>query len=128
MARGRDRHQAHEAAVAALGRGLSRRAGSRCELCGADSGLRVVEVDGGPPEPDPEWAVLSCRRCIDAMGPKGRWAAGELRFLETTIWSDVIPAQIAAVRLARRVADAGEPWASEVLDGLYLEPEIESLL
>lgn len=128
MARGRDRHQAHQQALAGLGRVLSRRAGSSCELCGEGAGLRPFEVEGGPSEPDPDWAVLACERCREAMGPKGRWSAGELRFLETAVWSDVVPAQLAAVRLARRVAEAGEGWARDTLDGLYLDPSVEELL
>ena len=128
MARGRDRHQAHQQALASLGRVLSRRAGSACELCGHGEGLRPVEVEGGEEEPDPEWAILACERCRDALGPKGRWAEGELRFLENAVWSDVVPAQIAAVRLTRRVAEAGEGWARDTLDGLYLDPEVEQRL
>ena len=126
MARGRDRVVVRRQALAALGRTLSRRAGSACELCGERSGLHPVEVDGSPePDPDPEWAILACESCRDAMAPKARLDVDALRFLETAIWSDVVPAQVAAVRLSRRVADAGASWARETLDGLYLDPEVE---
>ncbi|MFT4621621.1 MAG: protein PhnA [Myxococcota bacterium] len=128
MARGRDEFQAHKAGVAALGRSLSRRAGSRCELCGEGEGLRPIEVAGGPAEPDPEWALLACERCRDAIGPKPKWEAAELRFLETAVWSDVVPAQLAAVRLTRSLAASGVGWATDLLDGLYLDPVVEGLL
>ena len=123
MARGRDAHQAHLAAVAALGKNLSRRAGSRCELCAGDADLRVFEV---PPseEPDEDAAILACgglprgHRGQEAPRPGAACAS-----LETAMWSEVAPAQIAAVRLLRRVAEH-EDWAREALDGLWLDEEM----
>jgi protein PhnA len=86
-------------------------------------------VEGCPePDPDPDWAILACEGCRDAMRPKARLDADALRFLETAIWSDVVPAQVAAVRLTRRVAEAGGSWAREALEGLYLDPDVEERL
>ena len=63
MARGKEAHQAHQQAVAALGRALSRRAGNRCELCGERTSLKVVELPPAPEEPDEDRALLVCERC-----------------------------------------------------------------
>ena len=121
MARGRDRHQAHQQAVAALGRSLSRRARSNCELCGESASLKVVEVAGGPEDPVDDWALMLCERCQDAE----RQDTGSLRFLEGTMWSETVPAQVLAVRLLRKLAADGVDWATEALDGLWLDEAIE---
>jgi len=125
MARGRDRHDAHQAALSSLGRSLSRRARNACELCEVRSSLQVVEVEGGPDEPTGEWALMLCTRCLEATSPKSRIDPSELRFLETTMWSEVRPVQIEAVRLLRRL---DTPWARDALESLYLEPDLEALL
>jgi protein PhnA len=126
MARGRQQHQARQAAVAGLGRALSRRSRSNCELCGEGGMLSVVEVAPAPEPPSEDAAVMLCERCADAVaGGRRAPPASELRFLEGSVWSDVAPAQILAVRLARTLAAGGAQWAEELLAGLYLAPGIE---
>jgi len=51
-----------------------------------------------------------------------------VRFLEETVWSEVVPAQLTAVRLVNRFAADGRGWAVAVMDGLYLSPEVERLV
>lgn len=122
MSNRRDQHEARKAALAALGKPLSRRARSHCELCGADGRLDVVALEGNPEEePDPDWALMLCLRCQDLP----RQEPSSLRFLETTMWSELQPAQILAVRTLRSL-DAS--WASEALEGLYLDPDREALI
>lgn len=80
-----------------------------------------------PEEADLDAAILACEECRD-------WVQGgriddpeELRFLETTAWSDVAPVQIAAVRLLRRLVDEGSaPWAGDLLDTLWLSDELQA--
>jgi protein PhnA len=128
VARGRDRHDARKRAVAALGRELSRRASSRCELCEARGSLRVVEIEPVPSQPDPASALLLCERCAEGVAGEGRHDPESLRFLEGMIWAELRPAQLAAVRWARRLAGGEVAWAREALDGLFLDPEVEALL
>lgn len=59
---------------------------------------------------------LDSRKVIDAL---------HLRVLEKTVWSSVAPVQVLAVRLLRRLAANHEAWATELLENLYLDPEIE---
>jgi protein PhnA len=127
MSSGKDQHAARKAAVAALGRNLTRRARSRCELCEAQEDLRVVEVPPLPEEPEEDAALLGCARCR-ALVEGGRLPRepAELRFLETAVWAEVPPAQIAAVRLARRLRDAEVGWASDLLDGLWLDDAMQA--
>ena len=127
MARGLDRHQARQSAVAGLGRTLARRARNRCELCNEKTSLSVVEIPPLPEEPDPEQAVIVCQRCQDLLS--GRSAdPSTLRFLEESIWSEQPPVQIAVVRLVRKLSADGVEWAERTLEGLYLDPEIEARL
>ncbi len=128
MARGHDLHKQRQAAIASLGRPLSRRAHSRCELCEA-RGTRLVpfEVAPIPEEPDPGCAVLICERCL-AGAQGGRLDPNEWRFLENSAWSDVAPVQVAAVRLLGRLSAAGADWATDLQQNLYLPPEVEEWL
>lgn len=127
MARGREKHQERVSAVAGLGRALSRRAKNHCEICGEGGSLKVIEVEPVFEDPDPERALMACANCEEGLGKKGPNAA-TMRFLETTIWSDTLPAQVAAVRMVRTLAGQGTQWAVDALDGLYLDEETEALL
>lgn len=127
MARGKDAHEARQAAVALLGKPLSRRARSCCELCGEGGPLAVLVVDGYPDEdPDEDWAILACERCR-SLTSKRKPAPDTLRFLETAMWAEVQPVQVIAVRALRGMAP-DVPWAQEALDGLWLSEELEALL
>lgn len=122
MARGRDAHHARAADVAALGKTLTRRARSHCELCGADSGLRVVEVEPVDEDPHEDAAILACERCRQVLG--GRIEdPGSLRFLENAVWEDTLPVKLAAITLLRRLASRDESWATDTLEGLWLDDE-----
>ena len=130
MSKGRDTHQQRLAAVAGLGRQISKRARSCCELCGDNTSLQVVEVAPVGDEPSMDRAVMVCERCAVVLGgaKRGQPDASTLRFLEGTVWSEVLPAQLAAVRATRALAADGVDWATELLDGLYLDEETEALL
>ena len=129
MARGFDKHYARQSAIAGLGRALSRRARNSCELCHEATSLQVVEVPPLEEDPEPERAVLVCARCAAVIQDTNAQGRPEtLRFLTDTVWSDVPAIQLAAVRVLRRLAADGQDWATDVLDGLYLDPEIEAMV
>ncbi|MBN2801081.1 MAG: phnA protein [Deltaproteobacteria bacterium] len=127
MARGHDLHQERLAAINALGRSLSRRARSRCELCEDSTGLQVVEVAPVFEEPDEDRALMLCERCRGLEKAK-RLDPTELRFLEGVAWSEVLPVQLTAIRVLRRLAADEVSWARDTLDGLWLPEEITELL
>ena len=52
----------------------------------------------------------------------------QARFLESVIWSEIPVVQVTAVRLCRMLAEDGVDWAAQVLDTVYLSPEVESWL
>jgi len=126
MAKGLEQHQAHKRALAALGKNLSRRAGSRCELCEATEGLQVIEILSAE-EPDEDAAILACERCRTALS-KGPNPTDNLRALEGTAWSEVTPVQVAAIRMLRALSKSEVPWAQETLDALWIADEIAALV
>ena len=124
MASAKDRHDAHQQALGLLGKDLSRRAGSKCELCGRGEALRVMEVPCGDEEPSLDSAILACERCRALPGARSIERPGELRFLETAVWADSSPVKVLAVRLLRRLGD--ESWAQDCLEGLWLDDELSA--
>lgn len=71
---------------------------------------------------------MLCARCQDLVSGKLMGDPNQLRFLEESIWSEVLPVQLAAVRLVRKLAADGESWAVDALDVLYLEEEVEQMV
>lgn len=116
---GKARAQAKKSALAALGRPLSRRARSRCELCEQTTSLAPVLLRDSE-DPDLENVLLLCGRCATVLrggridDPEG------LRFLESVVWSDVPLVQAAAVRMLERV---DTPWAEVARENLWLDDE-----
>ncbi len=125
MARGRDRHDARAAALAALGKDLSRRAGSACELCEGKDAPRPTPIPP-PDEATLDAAILACSRCRELLEGGRLPDASDLRFLETAIWSEIPPVQIAAIRLLQRLVDDEIAWAIEAREGLWLDEETEA--
>ncbi|MCP4749982.1 MAG: phnA protein [Proteobacteria bacterium] len=126
MAKGYEVNKERREAVAALGRSLVRRSGSRCEFCGTSGQqLTVTEVAPFPENPDAECAIFLCNDCHDGL-TNGKLDPDRWRFLESVVWSDIAAVQVSAVRIGRRLANGGTEWAEELLSSLYLSPEIES--
>lgn len=98
----------------ALTPALTDRAAGVCELCGGDEGLEPIEV--GPSDiPQVDRAVLVCATCRSAESADPHWFC-----LQGAVWSEVPAVQVAAYR---RLHEIGEPWAVELLDGVYLDEE-----
>ena len=126
MARRKDQHEAQLSALNALGTALNRRSKSRCELCQDRTRLKVVAIPPLPESPSVDAAIFCCESCIPLTDPKKPLPeTNALRFLETAVWSEIRPVQIAAVRALRRIAPTAQ-WASDALDNLYLDPDIEA--
>jgi protein PhnA len=126
-AKGRQKHQARQQALSSLGTPLSRRASSRCELCSSRGiPLRPHEVAPETDPPEFERCILICERC--RFGVEGKAISPqEWRFLEDVAWSEIVPLQVAAVRILRSFSPS-EPWAATLLDSLYLAPEVDEWL
>ncbi|RRJ83937.1 phnA protein [Aestuariirhabdus litorea] len=126
MAKGLDKHRARQELLSALGKDLARRARSCCELCEA-SGVKLVtfEVEPVPLEPEFERCLLLCETCREQLANPKRVQPDHWRCLGRAVWSTEPVVQVAAVRMARQLA-ARHDWAQELLDPLFLEPEVEA--
>ena len=127
MARGRDQHEARKQAVLGLGRNLSRRSRSLCELCGNGGTLRVIEVEPVDEIPHEDAAILICEECQEHLQAK-HLDDGKLRFLEGSAWSEVEPVKITSIVLLKRLAAQQVSWAQECLDGLWIEEPVQNKL
>jgi len=124
MARGREAHDARVAAVQALGKDLSRRARSKCELCGEAGPLRIHEPLPAPDAPELDEALLVCDACTMAIA--GHRDPHALRFLETAVWSELPIAQVAAVRLLEQLVADEVDWAADLADQLWIDESIRA--
>ncbi len=102
-------------------RELSKRSGSKCELCGAEENLKVYQVlptkKGGIDE-----AVFACNTCIDQIENPDNVDLNHWRCLNDSMWNENIPVQVVAWRMLSRLRSAG--WPQELLDMMYLEEDI----
>ena len=129
MSTGREQFYGRRSSANSLGRQLSRRARNRCELCRDATSLYVVEVEPLFPEPDPERALMICERCKRAVeNARRRVDPEELRFLMEAVWHEILPIQLAAVRICDRLSLEGVDWAGDLREGLYLDPDVEALI
>lgn len=124
MAKGKEKHEERQAALALLGKDLARRAKSRCEVCEASGvPLGPYEVPPAPRDPEIHRCALICSRCESALeNPRLLLDGSEWRCLGNSLWSDVPAVQVAVVRLLRRLAPK-EAWARELLEDSLLDEE-----
>jgi protein PhnA len=96
------------------------RSGGKCELCGSPEGLTIYEV---PPQDrnTEENSIMVCATCLAQIDKKQPLDASHWKPLKETMWSETPGVQVMAWRMLNRLA--GETWASESLDMLYLDEE-----
>lgn len=123
MAKGRQDHQDHLAAVQLLGKSVSKRAGFRCEWCDGDQELRLWEYQ---PEKEPSEANLAlicqgCRELLASKKPDPR----RLRSLRNALWSEVpAVAEGVAVVLSR----CHESWVREAIEESLIDEALKERL
>ena len=126
MAKGYEQNQERQQALAFLGKGLARRARSKCELTLA-SGVPLViyEVPPVPAEPDLERCLFVSESARDQLVKPTKFRPEEWRHLNELVWSDLPVVQVMALRILRFLA-GNHPWARQILEDLYPEPEIDA--
>ena len=126
MGKGYETHQARVAALQALGKDLARRAKSKCELTGAAGvPLRPYEVPPVADEPDLERTLLLCEACHEVLEQPKRLAGRAWQGLAEVVWSEMPAVQVVAWRMLQCLA-MREDWAREVLEEVFLDPEVEA--
>ena len=128
MAKGLEKHKERLDNVALLGKDLARRAKSKCELCeGREGKLTPYEVEPLPEIPNIEEAILLCGKCRDDI-EKNKFDQNRWRFLESIVWSELPPIQVTALRVCKNLNSKGVGWAQDLLDNVYISPEVEEWL
>lgn len=89
-----------------------------CQLCGSDQVVNDVVL---APRED---TVMLCATCRDQLSGEVALDTNHLRCLNASAWSQDAAVQVAAWRLLKKLAAEGETWAQDLLDMLYLEPEV----
>ncbi|MFO7563322.1 MAG: PhnA domain-containing protein [Enhygromyxa sp.] len=100
---------------------LHERAGGRCELCGAEAGLAAFAVPPGPAL-DSDRCVLLCRTCLEQLDGSAQLDPKHWFCLREAAWSEIPAVQVTSYRLLSRLSD--QPWASELLEQLYLDDAV----
>lgn len=99
---------------------VKERSGGKCELCGSPEQTSIYEV---PPQDrnTEDNTILVCAVCLAQIEKKQPLDNLHWKILSETMWSEVPGVQVIAWRMLNRLA--GETWASESLDMLYLDDE-----
>lgn len=127
MPRGYDSDRERKRALSLFGKDLARRAKSRCELTRV-SGVPLVtyEIPPVPTEPDFKRCLLVSEPVLGQLAKPRTLLGGEWHHLKEVIWSDIPAVQTMALRILRHLAQS-DPWAQNLIDEIYLEPEVEEL-
>jgi len=126
MAKGYELHQGRMMALQGLGKDLTRRAKSKCELTGAAGvSLRPYEVPPVGEVPDIDRILLISEECCAMLEHPQRLAGRSWQCLAEAVWSEMPAVQVVAWRMLHELAKR-EDWASEVLDEVFLDPEVEA--
>ncbi len=102
---------------------LQQRSGSKCELCASDIKLSVYEV---PLESDAsaEKSILLCDTCRGQIEDPASVDANHWRCLNDSMWNPEPAVQVMAWRMLDSLKAEG--WPQDLLDMLYLEPEVQA--
>lgn len=100
---------------------LSKRCGSKCELCSSAGELIVMAVDAGAPE-DANTCAMICRTCNDQIQDPSLIDINHWRCLNDSIWSQTPAVQVVAWRMLNQIDS--DSWSQDLLQTVYLEDQI----
>lgn len=125
MAKGYELHQLRMMALQALGKDLTRRAKSKCEITGASGvPLKAYEIPPVPEEPELEKTLLVSEECLNALEHPDSMSGRTWQCLTEAVWSEFPAVQVVAWRMLSELAKR-EDWAREALEEVFLDPEVE---
>ncbi len=99
---------------------LEARSGGVCELCGGNEELEVYEVE--PADGSADRSILICSTCRGLIDNPQSDNPNHWRCLNESMWSPHPAVQVTAYRILKSIASEG--WPQELLDMIYLEPEV----
>lgn len=124
MSKAREKHAERLEALSLLGKDLTRRSRAHCELCDAH-GVKLAPYEVKPVQdaPDIDHTVFACETCIGQLSKPKTLSPDHWRCLNTSVWCEVAPVQVVAVRVLKHLAENVE-WAADLYEQLYIAPEI----
>lgn len=105
-----------------LEKALIERSGNKCELCGADHGLTVLDV--APSDGSADQAILVCETCHTQIENPESMDANHFRCLNDSMWSPVPAVQVMSYRLLNALRAEG--WPQDLIDMMYLEEDVKA--
>jgi protein PhnA len=101
---------------------LFQRSNSACELCGSDLNLTIYEI---PPvtTATEENTILACETCQSQINDPSAIDTNHWRCLNDSMWNPLPAVQVMAWRQLKQLDS--ESWAQDLLDMLYLEPDVQ---
>ncbi|MHC6529104.1 PhnA domain-containing protein [Vibrio proteolyticus] len=102
---------------------LLERCGSKCELCGAESPLAPFVV-APHSQITVDHAVMLCDTCKGQIENPETVDVNHWRCLNDSMWSQEAPVQVMAWRQLKRLSAAGEGWAQDLVDMMYMDEEV----
>ena len=124
MTKGNQSHALRYGALQQLAKGLIRRSGAHCELCEAGGvKLQIYEVPPVSADPVLEHCLFICDTCLEQIEVPKKRDPNYWHCLGRTAWSPIPVVQALSVYLLQGLADQAA-WAGELLDELYLSPEV----
>lgn len=102
---------------------LRRRSGDQCELCTGTGELTTYAV-GPDSDRSAARSILVCGMCRAQIEGTAAVETDHWRKLTETMWSQEPAVQVMAWRMLQRLRS--EAWATEALDMLYLDSEVQA--
>jgi protein PhnA len=99
-----------------IDKGLMDRSGGVCELCGSNENLSAFAV---APKDD---EILVCGTCSEQLNDSSKVDANHWRCLNDSMWSVEPAVQVVVYRMLNALKSEG--WPQDLLDQMYLEPEV----
>lgn len=125
MAKGYDRDRERKSKVNFFGKELARRSKSKCEMCETTGEkLEVFEVPPVTEEPNIHRCIFICESCKKLLSNIDSAGENDVRFFNNTIWSEVDMVKAVSIAALRKL-EAKHSWASEILDGAYIDEDME---
>ncbi|CAM4226780.1 MULTISPECIES: PhnA domain-containing protein [Zobellia] len=100
---------------------LEARSGSTCELCTGTNNLEVFEVEPVSIS-GVDSSILACETCRTQIEDSEQMDANHWRCLNDSMWSEYDSVKVVAWRMLSRLKSEG--WPKDLLEMMYLEPEV----
>ncbi len=99
---------------------LLKRADNKCELCGAETALKIYEAAYAPHH-DEDGCMMICAKCQAQIDKKEELDSKHWACLTTSMWSEVPAIQVVTWRMLNRLRE--ESWAADNIDMMYMEDD-----